>query len=58
MEPGQRMDMPVVFFVSPDALDDPNMANVNEITLSYTFFPDKDASHPSSRSEGRNAASL
>ena len=34
------------------------MANVNEITLSYTFFPDKDATPPAARSQARNAASL
>ena len=57
LEPGQRMDMPVVFFVSPAALDDPNMANVNQITLSYTFFPDKDATPPARGAE-QDAASL
>ncbi len=46
LEGGEAVDMPVLFFVSPDALDDPNMANVTEITLSYTFFPDKDAERP------------
>jgi cytochrome c oxidase assembly protein subunit 11 len=38
LEPGQRVDMPVVFYIDPAMNDDPNMADVNEITLSYTFY--------------------
>lgn len=36
---GEVIEMPVVFFVDPDIDKDPNMAFVNTITLSYTFFP-------------------
>ena len=38
LAPGERVDMPVTFFVDPDMLSDPNVAEVNTITLSYTFF--------------------
>jgi cytochrome c oxidase assembly protein subunit 11 len=41
LEPGRRMDMPVSFFVDPAIMDDPEARNIEEITLSYTFFPMK-----------------
>lgn len=41
LQPKEEVDMPVFFFVDPDILDDPQMKNVNTLTLSYTFFPSK-----------------
>ena len=35
--PGQQVRMPVLYFIDPAALDDPNMKGVEQITLSYTF---------------------
>lgn len=37
LQPGQEVRMPVIYYVDPAALDDPNMAGVEQITLSYTF---------------------
>jgi cytochrome c oxidase assembly protein subunit 11 len=37
LQPGQEVSMPVLYFVDPKALDDPNMEGVEQITLSYTF---------------------
>ena len=38
LEAGGEVDMPVSFFVDPAIADDPNLNDVTEITLSYTFF--------------------
>ena len=38
LNPGETVDMPVVFYVDPTISEDPTMKDVEEITLSYTFF--------------------
>ena len=38
LKPGQRVDMPVTYFIDPEIADDPNLKEVTEIVLSYTFF--------------------
>ena len=37
--PGEEVRMPVVYYVDPKILDDPDAADISEITLSYTFYP-------------------
>ncbi|MFZ5748269.1 MAG: cytochrome c oxidase assembly protein [Pseudomonadota bacterium] len=39
LKPGETVRMPVIFFVDPAILDDPDNADTQEITLSYTFYP-------------------
>ena len=36
---GQSVDMPVVFYVDPEIRKDPDTSHIDEITLSYTFYP-------------------
>ena len=39
LEPGQSAEMPIVFYVDPAIADDPDVAKLSTITLSYTFYP-------------------
>lgn len=39
LKPGETARMPVIFFVDPKILADPDAADVKNITLSYTFYP-------------------
>ncbi len=38
LAPGQQMEFPISFWVDPAIATDPNTADVNVITLSYTFY--------------------
>ena len=39
IEAGQTVEFPVVYFVDPQYVDDPETKGKDELTLSYTFFP-------------------
>lgn len=39
LDPGETIRMPVIYYVDPKILNDPDTKDVQEITLSYTFYP-------------------
>ncbi len=51
LNPKQTVDMPVMFYIHPDILDDPNMDDVKNITLSYTFFKPDSKAHDKAMEE-------
>src|SRR5690606_6262093 len=38
LQPGETVDMPIVFFVDPELDDNRELDTIQEITLSYTFY--------------------
>ncbi|HEX9446846.1 MAG TPA: cytochrome c oxidase assembly protein [Dongiaceae bacterium] len=38
LQPGQKIDMPVSFYIDAEMAKDPTLSQINDVTLSYTFF--------------------
>lgn len=46
MKPGETRDMTVVFYVDPEIVKDRDQNDLNTITLSYTFYRQRDEARP------------
>ncbi len=44
LAPGEEADLPLIYFISPDIVDDPDTRELATLTLSYTFFRAADQS--------------
>lgn len=42
LKPGEEVRMPVIYYVDPKILQDPEVKDIDSITLSYTFHPTPD----------------
>lgn len=42
LKPGEEVDMAVSFYIDPEFIDDENLDEIKELTLSYTFFKSDD----------------
>jgi cytochrome c oxidase assembly protein subunit 11 len=46
MKPGEKRDMAVVFYVDPELAKNSEQDTLNNITLSYTFYPVRESEQP------------
>lgn len=59
LKPGEEVRMPVIYYVDPKILDDPDNKDVGEITLSYTFHVAADSpSNGAPNNAGADAKAL
>ena len=50
---GETRKFPMQYFIAPELVDDPEVDGVNEITLSYTFYPVTDGDGSSNQNASR-----
>jgi len=50
IQPGEKLSLPVIFFVDPQMDEDKRLNEIKSITLSYTFFPSEEGTMPAKTS--------
>jgi cytochrome c oxidase assembly protein subunit 11 len=55
LAPGEKREMPVVFYVDPDITKAPETRDIGTLTLSYTFYPRDDAKPVASNEDAAKA---
>jgi cytochrome c oxidase assembly protein subunit 11 len=56
LRPGESAEMPVVFYIDKQAAADPAMKGIDQVTLSYTFYPQSNLT-PAQVAQARDLAS-
>ncbi|MGR9419677.1 cytochrome c oxidase assembly protein [Rhizobium leguminosarum] len=51
LKPGEKLDMPVVFYIDPEIVKAVESKDIHTVTLSYTFYP-KEGPKPVASNEG------
>lgn len=56
LQPGETVDMPVSYYIDPAILEDASARRIDEITLSYTFFPREEETNKTAANTTAKAA--
>jgi cytochrome c oxidase assembly protein subunit 11 len=56
LQPGETVDMPVSYYIDPAILEDASARRIDEITLSYTFFPQEEETNKTAANTAVKAA--
>jgi cytochrome c oxidase assembly protein subunit 11 len=46
IQPGEKLNLPVIFFIDPQLDEEARLNDIKSVTLSYTFFPTEEGTMP------------
>ncbi|MEH3119723.1 MAG: cytochrome c oxidase assembly protein [Methylorubrum populi] len=55
LQPGESAEFPLVFYVDPGLREDPDIGDLSEMTLSYTYYPSKNGTPVADAGKSRSA---